>query len=171
MSAEKHTLRTGIDLHRIKSRYVDLEDITGTFNFANPADFLLGRPERFRQRFSTESLLHNYYSGLFLQHDYRTGNQLTLSAGMQVGSRIDRRRRNNLAPRIGVALESARERNNRCPRRLWNFFNRGLLRTLDDFTLTSHSMLIDTNIRAHAGILKRLNFPMCSIRRITQYVR
>ena len=159
MSSEKHTLRTGIDLHRINSRYVDLEDTTGTFYFANSADFLMGIPERFRQRFSTESLLHNYYSGIFLQHDYRTGNQLTLSAGIRWDRESIVDDDNNLAPRLGVAW-SPRESATTVVRAGFGlFFNRGLLRTLDDFTLTSHSMLIDTNVTAHAGILAALEFP------------
>jgi hypothetical protein len=158
-SAGKHTLRTGIDVHRISSRYVDLEDRTGTFYFANPADFIVGRPERFRQRFSTESLLYNIYSGLFLQDDYRAGRQLTLAAGIRWDRESIVDDDNNLAPRLGVAWSPRQSATTVVRAGFGRFFNRALLRTLDDFTLTSHSMLIDTNIQAHAGIVAGLAFP------------
>ncbi len=159
ISLEKHSLRAGIDLHKVSSRYVDLEDSTGTFNFATAADFLAGRPERFRQRFFTESQLDNVYSGLFLQDDYRLTGQLTLSAGIRWDRESIVDDENNLAPRIAMAWSPGEKADTVVRAGFGIFFNRALLRTLDDFTLTSHSMLIDTNIPAHEGILTALHFP------------
>src|SRR5215510_5485370 len=43
-----HTARVGVDAQAIRSRFVDLEDTTGTFNFATAADFLADQPSRDR---------------------------------------------------------------------------------------------------------------------------
>ncbi|MFN7927246.1 MAG: carboxypeptidase-like regulatory domain-containing protein [Blastocatellia bacterium] len=54
-----HNLHFGLDLQAIRSRYEDLSDVTGTFRFASPADFLAGKFTRYTHRFLAASQLAN----------------------------------------------------------------------------------------------------------------
>ncbi|MEK7830219.1 MAG: carboxypeptidase regulatory-like domain-containing protein, partial [Acidobacteriota bacterium] len=72
-----HSLRFGLDVQAIRSRFVDLEDATGVFSFASPADLLANKPARYQHRFFTESELRNTYAGVFVQDDWRLRRDLT----------------------------------------------------------------------------------------------
>jgi hypothetical protein len=80
-----HTLRAGGDVQAIRSRYIDLSDVTGTFNFASVADFLANKPSRYQHRFNTTSELHNTYTGLFVQDDWRVRPALTVLVRLALG--------------------------------------------------------------------------------------
>src|SRR5262249_20420205 len=64
---KSHSLKFGLDVQRVSSRYADLADKTGIFNFASAGDFLSGVPSRFRQNFQTvsarQSLQRLFYPG------------------------------------------------------------------------------------------------------------
>src|SRR5262249_32826653 len=78
-----HTLRVGSDVQAIRSRFIDLSDVTGTFSFASVADFLADKPARYVHRFNMTSELRNTYTGLFAQDDWRVRQRLTVSFGLR----------------------------------------------------------------------------------------
>ena len=90
-----HTLRTGADLHRISSTFLDLSDVSGTFNFESAGDFLAGVPSRYRQNFQTESTQRNTYVSFFVQDEWRPASNVTLSFGLRYENERIVRDRNN----------------------------------------------------------------------------
>jgi hypothetical protein len=140
-----HSLKFGFDVHRVRSTFIDLSDLTGTFNFASAGDFLAGIPTRFRQNFQSESTQRNTYAGFFVQDEWQVWPQLLLSYGLRYERESIVADFNNFGPRVSLAynpLESGR-----LVLRLGGgvFYNRALLRTIDDFTLGQQQRLFDTN--------------------------
>lgn len=159
ISAGESTLRAGFDLQRISSRYRDLSDATGTFTFASPADFLASRPARYEHRFETTSELGNTYFGLFLQGDWRARPNLTIALGLRWDQETILIDRNNFGPRISAAWDPQGEGRMVLRGGFGIFYNRALLRTIDDFSLTSRAILVDTNQPAGESVLAALQFP------------
>ncbi len=152
-----HEIRFGTDIQTISSRFVDLSDTTGTFSFASPGDFLAGRPSRYEHRFRTDSGLSNAYLGIFAQDEWRAKPNLTISFGLRWDNETILPDRNNLGPRVSFAW-SPDDRT--VMRGGWGiFYNRALLRTIDDFTVTSKSILVDTNNQAAKILLDELKYP------------
>ena len=140
-----HSLKLGVDAHRVRSTFIDLTDLSGTFNFASAGDFLAGIPNRFRQNFQSSSTQKNFYAGVFLQHDWQIVPQLLLSYGLRYELETILRDRNNVGPRFSLAyspLDSGK-----LALRFGGgiFYNRALLRTIDDFTLGQQQLFFDTN--------------------------
>lgn len=154
-----HTVRIGGDLQMLRSRFVDLTDATGTFTFATAADFLKNRPARYEHRFFTDSALRNAYFGVFAQDDWKPRRNLTLSAGLRWDNETILRDRNNLGPRASAAWDPRGSTKTVVRAGAGIFYNRALLRTLDDYTLTSQTVRVDTNTAAAAGLLSALSFP------------
>ncbi len=141
-----HSFKFGVDFHHVRSTFIDLSDITGTYNFASAGDFLAGVPSRFRQNFQSSSTQKNLYTGVFLQDEWQVLPQLLLSFGLRYEYETILRDLNNFGPRFSLAyspLESGR-----LALRLGGgiFFNRPLLRTIDDFTLGKQQLFFDTNL-------------------------
>ena len=157
--AGDHQLRAGLDAQFIGSRYSDLEDTTGTYSFASPADFLAGTFSRFRQRFNTTSSIHNSYTGIYLQDDWRVFQGLTLSGGVRWDNETALTDRNNIGPRVAIAYDPTAKGRMVIRGGFGSFYNRVLLRTLDDFLLTSGALLVDTNLPGARGLLETLQFP------------
>ncbi len=155
----RHQIRSGIDIQMIRSKYVDLTDSTGTFTFASPADFLMSQPARYQHRFETESSLDNRYTGIFVQDDWRPRPNLLLSAGIRWDQETILTDRNNVGPRLAMAWDPRSDSRIVVRAGFGLFYNRALLRTLDDFTLTSQSILIDTNLPQARSLLTTLEFP------------
>jgi hypothetical protein len=154
-----HSLRFGADVQSIRSRFVDLSDATGTFNFASPADFLANKPSRYQHRFFTESELQNTYAGIFAQDDWKLLRNLTLSLGLRWDNETILEDRNNFGPRVSFAW-SPRESQKTVVRGGYGmFYNRAMLRTLDDFLLTSSTVAVDTNDDIAKSLLTSLQFP------------
>ena len=140
-----HSLKFGGDAHLIRSTFIDLSDISGTFTFANAADFLANAPSRFRQNFQAESTQKNTYLGLFFQDDWRLLPNLLLSYGLRYETETIIRDRNNWGPRVSVAYDPFKSGNTVIRFGAGVFYNRALLRTIDDFTLGAQQRFFDTN--------------------------
>jgi len=140
-----HSVKFGGDVQRIKSTFIDLSDATGTWDFESAGDFLANLPSRFRQNFLTTSTQHNTYTGLFAQDEWRLKPNLVLSYGVRYENETIVRDLNNFAPRVAFSYD---------PFRTWKtvvrggaeiFYNRALLRTIDDFTLGAQKLFFDTD--------------------------
>ena len=155
-----HTARIGLDSQIIRSRFVDLGDTTGTFDFDTPADFLANKPSRYRHRFNTESELRNSYTGVFVQDDWKPKPNLTFSFGLRWENETIIEDRNNFSPRLSLAWDPFKTGKTVVRAGYGIFYNRALLRTLDDFILTSNALQIDTNNEGAERLLTELRFPV-----------
>jgi hypothetical protein len=140
-----HSLKFGADVHHVRSTFIDLTDLSGTFNFGSAGDFLAGIPSRFRQNFQSSSTQKNLYTGVFMHDEWQILPQLLLSYGLRYEYETILRDANNFGPRFSVAyspLDSGK-----LVVRMGGgiFFNRPLLRTIDDFTLGQQQLFFDTN--------------------------
>ena len=140
-----HSLKFGADVQHIRSTFIDLADASGTFNFTSVGDFLAGTPGRFRQRFQTESTQRNIYTGVFAQDQWRLLSKLVLSYGVRYENESIVRDLNNWAPRVALAYDPFRSGKTVLRLGAGLFYNRALLRTIDDFTLGAQSISFDTN--------------------------
>lgn len=145
LSAKTHSLKFGVDFQRINSTFIDLADASGTYNFASAGDFLAGAPNRFRQNFQTESTQRNTYFGVFLQDEWRLRSNLVISFGLRYERESILPDNNNFGPRFSVALDPFRNGKTVIRGGAGIFYNRALLRTIDDFTLGQHRVFFDTN--------------------------
>ena len=141
-----HSFKFGVDLHRVRSTFIDLSDVTGTYNFASAGDFLAGVPSRFRQNFQSSSTQKNLYTGVFVQDEWQILPQLLLSYGLRYEYETILRDLNNFGPRFSLAYSPGES--GKLVFRLGGgiFFNRPLLRTIDDFTLGEQQLFFDTNL-------------------------
>ena len=159
-----HSFKLGGDFQRVRSTFIDLNDATGTYSFTSAGDFLAGAPSRFRQRFNTESVQKNLYAGLFIQDEWRIRRNLTLSAGLRYENESVIRDRNNLAPRLALAYDPTGKGKTVLRAGAGIFYNRVLLRTVDDFTLGQNVVELDTNnlptSERRAFIAANLRFPL-----------
>jgi len=154
-----HTARIGVDAQLIRSRFVDLSDTTGTFDFDTVADFLANTPSRYRHRFNTDSELRNTYTGVFFQDDWKLKQNLTFSFGLRWENETVIEDRNNFGPRLSLAWDPFKTGKTVVRAGYGIFYNRALLRTLDDFILSSNAIQIDTNNEAAERLLTELRFP------------
>jgi hypothetical protein len=154
-----HSLRFGADVQDIRSHFVDLSDATGTFNFDSPADFLANKPARYQHRFFTESELQNAYTGIFVQDDWKLRRNLTLSLGLRWDDETILADRNNFGPRVSFAWSPWESQKTVVRGGYGIFYNRAMLRTLDDFILTSNAIAVDTNEDIAKPLLTLLQFP------------
>jgi hypothetical protein len=141
-----HSFRLGADFHYVRSTFIDLGDLTGTYNFASAGDFLAGRPSRFRQNFQSHSTQTNRYVSFFVQDEWQVLPQLLVSYGVRYERETILRDRNNFGPRFSVAYSPLAS--GRLALRFGSgiFFNRALLRTIDDFTLGQQQLFFDTSL-------------------------
>jgi hypothetical protein len=142
----QHSLKFGVDIHRVGSTFIDLSDVSGTFNFASAGDFLAGIPGRFRQTFEATSKQRNTYSGFFVQDEWQLWPQFLFSYGLRYERETILDDRNNLGPRLSFAYNPLKS--GRLVFRFGGgfFYNRPLLRTIDDFTLGKQQLFFDTNV-------------------------
>lgn len=143
--AGSHSLKFGGDFQHIRSTFIDLSDISGTFTFASATDFLNNAPSRFRQNFQAESTQHNNYFGIFVQDEWRLKPNLTVSYGLRYEQESIIRDRNNFGPRFALAYDPFKSGKTVIRLGAGIFYNRALLRTIDDFTLGQQQLFFDTN--------------------------
>jgi hypothetical protein len=156
-----HSLKLGADIHHVRSTFIDLSDLSGTFNFASAGDFLAGVPSRFRQTFQSSSTQKNFYTGVFVQHEWQLLPQLLLSYGLRYEYETILHDPNNFGPRFSAAYSPVES--GKLVMRFGGgiFFNRPLLRTIDDFTLGKQQRFLDTNLLPdpRTFIATNLRFP------------
>ena len=140
-----HSLKLGVDFQHVRSTFTDLADTTGTFNFASAGDFLAGVPSRFRQDFQSISTQRNAYVGFFFQDEWQVIPNLLFSFGIRYERETIVHDQNNLGPRISFAYNPFKS--GKLVLRFGGglFYNRALLRTIDDFTLGVQQRFFDTN--------------------------
>lgn len=143
--AGAHSLKIGGDFQRINSTFIDLSDVSGTFTFDSAGDFLANKPSRFRQNFQTESFQRNTYMGVFIQDEWRLRSNLTLSYGVRYERETIIRDTNNFGPRVAIAYDPFSSGKTVIRIGGGIFYNRPLLRTIDDFTLGQQQRFFDTN--------------------------
>lgn len=143
--AGPHSLKFGADSQYIRSTFIDLSDASGTFTFASAGDFLASAPSRFRQNFQTESTQRNTYFGIFVQDEWRLRANLTMSYGLRYENESILRDRNNFGPRFALAYDPFKTGKTVIRLGAGIFYNRALLRTIDDFTLGQQQQFFDTN--------------------------
>lgn len=141
----EHSIKFGLDAQRIRSTFVDLSDASGTFNFASAGDFLEGIPSRFRQNFRTESTQQNAYAGSFVQDEWQLRSNLRVTFGLRYDRESIISDRNNFGPRFSLAFDPFHSGKTVFRFGFGSFYNRVLLRTVDDFTLGSRQLFFDTN--------------------------
>ncbi len=174
-----HNLKFGFDVQNINSEYIDLTDANGTFNFADPLAtttipqcltnpnlppsatnprirggvnaFPRGCVSRFRQNFFTDSTQKNTYYGLFVQDDWKLLDNLNLSLGLRYERETIIDDTNNFGPRFAIAYSPFKD--NKTVVRFGGgiFYNRVLLRTVDDFQRGQNEVIFDTNRVATTG--------------------
>mgnify|MGYP003288226665 CR=1 FL=1 len=142
--SDNHSLKFGGDVHQVRSTFIDLNDLTGTFNFASSGDFLANRPSRFRQNFQSRSIQRNRYVSFFVQDEWQALPQLLVSYGLRYERETILRDGNNFGPRFSLAYSPFDSLVFRFGSGI--FFNRALLRTIDDFTLGQQQLFFDTNL-------------------------
>ena len=140
-----HSLKFGGDLQKIKSTFIDLSDAGGTWDFDSAGDFLASLPGRFRQNFLTTSTQHNTYVGVFVQDEWRLKPNLLVSYGLRWENESIVRDRNNFGPRIAFSYDPFKSGKTVIRGGAGIFYNRALLRTIDDFTLGAQQLFFDTD--------------------------
>lgn len=107
-------------------------------------NFGLNQVTRFRQNFGTRSTIKNTYIGLFINDEIRLKSNLTLN----VGTRYERETilfdKNNWGPRLGIAWDPFKKGKGVIRFGAGIFYNRVLLRTIDDFVVGGQQDLFDT---------------------------
>jgi len=157
-----HSLKFGGDMQRIKSTFIDLSDASGTFDFNSFGDFLANAPSRFRQNFLTTSTQRNVYTGIFAQDDWRLRANLMISFGLRWENESIRPDHNNFGPRFALAYDPLRSGKTVIRGGVGIFYNRALLRTIDDFKLGAQQLFLDTDdiqIAQRATVLSQIHFP------------
>ncbi len=140
-----HSLKFGGDMQKVRSTFIDLTDISGTFSFDSAADFIANTPSRFRQNFQAESTQTNTYLGFFIQDEWRIKSNLVLSYGLRWERESIVNDVNNWGPRLSVAYDPFKSGKTVIRIGAGIFYNRALLRTIDDFTLGANQLFFDTN--------------------------
>ena len=140
-----HSLKVGGDIQKIKSAFIDLSDATGTWDFDSAGDFLGNTPSRFRQNFLTTSTQLNTYAGLFAQDEWRLKQNLTISYGLRWEDENILRDGDNFGPRGAFAYDPFKSGKTVIRGGAGIFYNRVLLRTIDDFTFGNQQLFLDTD--------------------------
>jgi Carboxypeptidase regulatory-like domain/TonB dependent receptor/TonB-dependent Receptor Plug Domain len=164
-----HLFKIGGDVQLVRSSFTDLFATGGEFTFASVEDFLANRPEQLVQRFDTESQLSNNVLGVFAQDEWHLRQNLTLSFGLRWDNESILKDRDNFSPRVAVAWDPFGGKLFRKFKKFAEpgktvvragfgmFYNRALLRTIDDFSLGRSTLTVDSDITP--AVLGSVKFP------------
>ena len=141
---DDHSLKFGADYQRVNTRYIDRFDATGTYRFSNFFFFGQNSVTSFQQNFNTESEVKNNYFGVFAQDDWRIRPNLTLSLGVRYERETVVDDNNNFGPRAAIAWNPFKGEKTVIRAGAGIFYNRVLLRTVDDFTAGAQEVRFDT---------------------------
>jgi hypothetical protein len=140
-----HSIKFGGDLQRIKSMFIDLSDATGTWSFDSAGDFLANIGARYRQNFLATSTQKNTYVGVYAQDEWRFRPNLMISYGLRWEDESIVRDLNNFGPRLAFAYDPFKSGKTVIRGGAGIFYNRALLRTIDDFTFGAQQLFFDTD--------------------------
>jgi Carboxypeptidase regulatory-like domain len=143
--AGSHTLRFGADVQKIKSVYIDNFDATGTYRFLSFFDYLGNRTSRYTHNYLADSEISNVYYGVFFQDDWKVAPSVSLSYGVRYEKETVLDDSNNFGPRLAVAWNPFKGDKTVFRAGGGIFYNRVLLRTVDDFRGDSSRLNFDTN--------------------------
>lgn len=145
--AGAHTLRFGGDIQQVDSEFIDRFDTTGTYRFSNFVFFNINSVSSYQQNFNTDSIVKNTYSGVFFQDDWRVIPKVTFSYGLRYERESVIDDNNNFGPRASVAWNPFPKSSKTVIRAgAGIFYNRALLRTVDDFTSGSQEVRFDSRV-------------------------
>lgn len=139
-----HILKFGGDVQRVKSQFLDRFDVTGTYRFSNFFFFNSNNVSSFQQNFNTDSQVKNTYSGVFFQDDWRIRPNVTFKYGVRYERESILKDNNNFGPRVSVAYNPFKGDKTVIRVGAGIFYNRVLLRTVDDFTAGSQERRFDS---------------------------
>lgn len=140
------TWRTGFDFHNVDTTFIDRFDRTGTYTFGNFGFFAANSVSRLQQNFGGTSELNNKYIGVYLQNDWRVRSNFTLSSGLRYERETVLDDTNNFGPRVAFAWNPFPKTEKTVIRfGAGIFYNRVLLRTIDDYAGDSQTRRFDTN--------------------------
>ena len=151
--AGNHSLRFGGDYQRVNSEYIDRFDVTGTYRFSNFFFFTQNSVSSFQQNFNNTSVVENDYYGVFANDDWRVRPNLTIGYGLRYERESVVSDNNNFGPRFSIAWNPFPSDSKTVIRfGAGIFYNRVLLRTIDDFTAGSQELRFDSgSLRLPAG--------------------
>jgi len=164
-----HVFKAGADVQFVRSTFEDLFATGGQFTFDTITDFLANNPSRFVQRFDTTSTLSNDVLGLFIQDEWKIKPNFTLSLGMRWDNESILNDRKNFSPRVAIAWDPFGGKLFRRFKKFSEpgktvvragfglFYNRALLRTLDDFSLGTSTIIVDSDVSP--ALLSSVRFP------------
>ncbi len=143
--AGNHTLRFGGDVQRVNTTFIDRFDTTGTYRFTNFVFFNINSVSSMQQNFNNTSEVKNTYFGVFAQDDWRVLPNMTLGFGLRYEQETVIDDDNNFGPRFAVAWNPFPKGNKTVVRfGAGLFYNRVLLRTIDDYTAGSAEIRFDS---------------------------
>jgi hypothetical protein len=144
--AGSHSLRFGGDIQRVNTTFTDRFDTTGTYNFTNFVFFNINSVSSMQQNFNNSSEVKNTYYGVFAQDDWRVRSNLTLGFGIRYERETVLDDTNNFGPRFAMAWNPFPKGNKTVIRfGTGIFYNRVLLRTIDDFTAGSEEIRFNSS--------------------------
>jgi len=152
-----HSMKFGGDIQRIKSTFIDLSDASGAWDFDSAGDFLANIPSRYRQNFLSSSTQRNTYAGIYAQDEWRLRSNLMISYGLRFENESIVRDLNNWGPRLAFAYDPFKTGKTVIRGGAGIFYNRALLRTIDDFTLGAQQRFFDTDALTNTPTHQKLS--------------